>query len=52
MVSKCHACNKKAAIKIKLGNSKDKRNMCMEHYTVYMNAGKEHKVVFKRANEV
>ena len=48
----CGQCDKKAVARIKLGESNDSRWLCLKHYTLYMNANSEHKVVFQRASEI
>jgi hypothetical protein len=48
----CGQCDKKAVSRIKLGESNDSRWLCLKHYTLYMNANSEHKVVFQRASEI
>ena len=49
---KCGLCEKKAVAQVRLGNSNDKRNLCMTHYNAYMNAGGEYPIVFRKASEL
>ncbi len=52
---KCGLCNNKAVIKVKLGYSKDRRNLCMNHYHYYMNnisGHTEDKPLFQRASNL
>jgi hypothetical protein len=51
-MSKCAMCNEKAAVKVKLGTSKDKRNLCMKHYNHYMNCNKDYKANFTKASNL
>ena len=48
----CGQCERKAVVKVQLGESKDKRWLCLKHYTLYMDANTEHKVVFQKASEI
>ena len=51
-MGRCGQCEKKAVVKIQLGESKDKRWLCLKHYNLYMEANTEHKVVFQKASTI
>ncbi len=46
----CGQCDRKAAVRIPLGESNDSRWLCLKHYNLYMEANTEHKVVFQKAS--
>jgi hypothetical protein len=48
----CGQCDRKAAVRIPLGESNDSRWLCLKHYNLYMEANTEHKVVFQKASEM
>jgi hypothetical protein len=48
---KCGQCIKKAVVRIKLGDT-DNRWLCLKHYNIYMEAGKEYPPTFKLASSL